>query len=274
MGQSDSARVHVVTGGFPPGQTAGHDMDYARLRLLQFLQEGREVHATVANDFSGIEQWLADRQFLITYVAGPYLNDRQNEFVRGWLEGGGRWLALHGSSGGKAARLPGGGRKMEKGSHHETLGALFIHHPPLRRFRVDVADRSHPLTKGLPESFEVMDELYFLELDPGSKHHFLLTTELPKDPTPSNFLWVEYDHRAALLPDGKTRVLGYTKDVGKGGVAYFALGHCHSPSTGTQPFVDASVSPDEKSPATFRGSWETEGFQTLIRNGIDWGICT
>ena len=104
-------------------------MDYARLRLLQLLQERQEVHATVANDFSAIEQWLTDRQFLITYVAGPYLNDAQNEFVRSWLEGGGRWLALHGSSGGKAARLPGGGRKMEKGSHHETLGALFIHPP-------------------------------------------------------------------------------------------------------------------------------------------------
>ena len=117
-----------------------------------------------------------------------------------------------------------------------------------------------------------MDELYFLELDPGSKHHFLLTTELPEDPTPSTFSWVEYDHTAALLPDGKTRVLGYTKDVGQGGVTYFALGHCHSPSTGGQPFVDATVSPDEKSPGTFRGSWDTEGFQTLLRNGINWGI--
>jgi len=24
-------RAHLITGGYPPGSTAGHDMDYARL---------------------------------------------------------------------------------------------------------------------------------------------------------------------------------------------------------------------------------------------------
>ncbi len=31
------------------------------------------------------------------------------------------------------------------------------------------------------------------------------------------------------MPDSKTRVLGYTRALGKGGVAYIALGHCPSP---------------------------------------------
>ena len=26
--------VHLITGGFPPGSAAGHDMDYARVKLL------------------------------------------------------------------------------------------------------------------------------------------------------------------------------------------------------------------------------------------------
>ena len=118
-----------------------------------------------------------------------------------------------------------------------------------------------------------MDETYFIRLDTGSKHHLLLTTDLPNDPTPPpNFLGMEFDHTEALQPDGKTRVLGYTKDVGQGGVAYIALGHCHSPYMPQQPFVDASVSPDEKTPPLFRGSWETESFETLLRNGVRWGI--
>jgi hypothetical protein len=41
----------------------------------------------------------------------------------------------------------------------------------------------------------------------------------------------------SLQPDGKTRVDGYTRDLGKGGVRYFALGHYHNPrhTSGPQP---------------------------------------
>ncbi len=60
------------------------------------------------------------------------------------------------------------------------------------------------------------------------------------------------------MPDGKTRVLGYTRALGKGGVAYIALGHCHSPRNDMQPFVDTSVNPSGTTPMLFRGSWETE----------------
>ena len=103
---------------------------------------------------------------LITYVAGPYLNDEQNAVVRQWLEDGGRWFGLHGTSGGKAVRLDetGSARKMVKTSHHHTLGSFFLNHPPLRKFRVHVTDRQHVLTRNLPNSFEVIDELYLIEL--------------------------------------------------------------------------------------------------------------
>jgi len=275
MTSREPTRAHLVVGGFPPGSTAGHDMDYVRLRLLQLLSEQPGVQTTVANDYFGIEQWLPGRQLLVTYVAFPYLNEPQNDFVKQWLADGGRWLALHGTGSGRSERQPNGNWRSIQSSHHETLGGLVLGHPPIRKFRVDVADRDHPLTRGLPESFEVMDETYFIRLDSSSKHHLLLTTDLPNDPTPPpNFLGMEFDHTEALQPDGRTRVLGYTKDVDQGGVAYIALGHCHSPYMRQQPFVDASVSPDEKTPPLFLGSWETESFETLLRNGIRWGIGT
>ena len=59
--------------------------------------------------------------------------------------------------------------------------------------------------------------------------------------------------------------------AGRGAVAYFALGHCHSPTTNGQPFVDKSVEPSGETPLSFRGSWETEAFQQLLRNAIAWG---
>jgi type 1 glutamine amidotransferase len=270
---SQAVRVHVVAGGFPPGSVAGHDMDYARMRILELLQENQQAHATVSNDFEDVHKWLPGSQLMITYVAGPYLNDAQSRFVRDWLEAGGRWLALHGTSGGKAARVSeqSRARKMVKVSHHATLGCFFLNHPPVRKFRVDVTDREHPLTKNLPASFEVMDELYMIEVQEPSACHVLLTTELAKDPSPPGFGFV-YDNDTSLMPDGKTRVLGYTRAVGKGGVAYIALGHCHSPRNNVQPFVDASVNPSGTTPMLFRGAWETESFGKLLSNGIEWGI--
>ncbi|MDQ3831223.1 MAG: ThuA domain-containing protein [Candidatus Tectomicrobia bacterium] len=266
-------RVHLITGGFPPGSPAGHDMDYARLRLLQLLREHPHVRSTVANDFTDVAKWLSDTQLLMTYVAGPYLNDEQNEALRRWLEGGGRWLALHGTSGGKAVRVgeAGGLKKMVKTSHHDTLGSFFLNHPPMRKFRVQVSDREHAVTRGLPASFEVVDELYLIELQEPSACQVLLTTELDKDPSPPGFGFV-YDQDTSVLPDGKTRVLGYSRALGQGGVVYIALGHCHSPTDNRQRIVDSSVQTSGDAPRLFRGSWETEPFERLLRNGITWGI--
>lgn len=263
-------QVHLITGGFPPGRPAGHDMDYARLRLLQFLREDSTIRVTVANDFTDIAKWLPHSQLLITYVAGPYPDDEQNQYLRQWIEAGGRWFALHGTSGGKASRL-GQRRKMVKTSHHDTLGSFFLNHPPLRRFQVQVADPAHLLTKDLPATFEVIDELYLIELQAPLTSHVLLTTELATDPSPPGFGFA-YDADTALQPDGKTRVLGYTRDLGQGSVAYIALGHCYPAAANRPSVVDASVNTSDDPARLSRGPWETSAFQTLLRNGIQWGI--
>jgi hypothetical protein len=275
MSRAKPIRVHLIVGGYPPGSFAGHDMDYVRLRLLGMLQENAQVLTTVGNDYTEVAKWLPDSHFLLTYVAGPYPNDEQNDFIRGWLEAGGRWLALHGTSGGKA--VPVGDkryvRKMVKGKYHETLGGFFLNHPPVRKFRVDVADQTHPLTAGLPASFEVNDELYLIEVLEPARCHTLLTTELATDPSPQGFGFV-YDRDTSVQADGKIRVLGYTREVGKGAVTYLALGHCHSPLSNVQPFVDASVEASGVTPQTFRGAWESSEFATLLRNAMKWGIAT
>ncbi len=99
---STSQRAHLVVGGFPPGSSAGHDMNYARLRTLEALQAPGNLAVTVANDFKDIERWLPGTDFLLTYVAGPYPEGAGNKALQDWLENGGRWFALHGTSGGKA----------------------------------------------------------------------------------------------------------------------------------------------------------------------------
>jgi hypothetical protein len=264
-------RAHLIAGGYPPGSPAGHDHDYARLQILEVLED-LEAHASVGNDFSDLETWLPLSQLMITYVAGPYLNDEQNAVVRRWIEAGGRWIGLHGSSGGKAARTgEGRRRRMVKTSHHETLGGFFINHPPVRKFEVTVVDHDHPITRGLPDRFEVVDEPYMIEIEDPEHTRVLLTSAWGPDPSPETFGFV-YDQDTSLYPDGKTRAVGFVHEIGQGAAVYIALGHCHTPSTNSQPYVDSTVDPTGKTPLLLRGSWETEGFRRLLRNALEWGL--
>jgi type 1 glutamine amidotransferase len=266
MTEQKSGRAHLIAGGFPPGFSAGHDHDYARLRLLGLLAE-QDVPASVANDFSGIEKWLPISRLLITYVAGPYPDGAQCGAIRQWLEAGGHWLALHGTSGGRAERVEGmRQRRTVKTEHHALLGSYFLTHPPLCKFRVDVSDTDHPLTQGLGTSFDVEDEPYFIELqDPGSTQILLTADYGPGAVSPS--IGTVYASDTSLRPDGRTRVLGYIRDVGNGGVTYCALGHCHNPATRTARAADST----DTTPSTFHGAWENGAFITLLRNAIAWG---
>ena len=267
MSETKPGRAHLIAGGFPPGSYAGHDHDYARLRLLGLLAE-QDIPASVANDFSDVEKWLPVSRLLITYVAGPYPDAAQCRAIQHWLEAGGHWLGLHGTSGGRAERVEGmRQRRTVKTEHHALLGSYFLTHPPIRRFRVDVSNTDAALTRGLGASFDVEDVPYFIELqDPGSTRILLTADYGPDAVSPS--IGTIYATDTSLQPDGRTHVLGYTRDVGRGGVTYCALGHCHNPAIRAARTVDAT----DATPPTFRGAWETDAFITLLRNAIAQGV--
>ena len=264
-------RAHLIVGGYPFGAAAGHDMDYARIELLRRLYDGGYA-TTVGSNFADAEATLQGVDLLLSYVAGPYPDDAQCRAIEAWLGQGGKWFALHGTSGGRAARIAGTRRrKMVQLAHHDLLGAYFLNHPPVRQFDVAVQSPEHPLLEGLPASFSVADELYLIEpRGAAAERTVLLTTELPADPSPEGFGFV-YDEDTSLGADGKTRVLGLERRVGAGAVAYVALGHCHSPATNSQPFVDASVASGGTTPKTFRGAWETPAFGRILDNAMRWG---
>ncbi len=269
MAETNGGRAHVIAGGFPPGAYAGHDHDYARLRLLGLLAE-REAPASVANDFADIEKWLPLSRLLITYVAGPYPDAAQCRALQGWLEAGGHWLGLHGTSGGRAERVEGmRQRRTITTDHHALLGSRFLTHPPICEFRVEVRDAASPLTRGLGQSFVVEDEPYFIELQDPAATQILLTADYG-----ASGAWpivdALYGRDTSLQSDRRTRVVGYSRAVGNGGVAYFALGHCPNPA------IRAARPPDpaDTTPPTFHGSWQSEAFTTLLRNAIAWGLGT
>ena len=256
-------RAHLITGGFPPGSAAGHDHDYARLRLLTLLAE-QNVASSVANDFADVAKWLPMSRLLITYVAGPYPDAAQCSTIKTWLNAGGHWLGLHGTSGGRAERVEGvRPRRTVKTEHHALLGSMFLTHPPLCKFHVDVRDITHPLTQGLDSTFEVEDEPYFIVLQDPASTHILLTANYGSAAV-SSVVDKLYASDTSLQPDGKARVLGYTRAVRQGAVTYFAFGHCHNPASREGRTVDAG----QVLPPVFRGAWETAAFNTLLRNAI------
>jgi len=267
MTETKPGRAHLVTGGFPPGSMAGHDHDYARLQLLSLLSE-RVIPTSVANDFADVEKWLPVSRLLITYVAGPYPDATQCLAIENWLKAGGHWLALHGTNGGRAERVEGlRSRRTVKTEHHALLGSRFLTHPPICKIHVDVKATDSSLTRGLGSSFDVEDEPYFIELqDPGSAQ-ILLTADYGASGT-SPTVGPLYGSDTSLQPNGKTRVIGYTRQVGEGCVAYFTLGHCHNPAIrGGRP-----ADPADNTPLTFHGAWESAAFITLLRNAITWGV--
>jgi type 1 glutamine amidotransferase len=267
MTETKPGRAHLIAGGFPPGSSAGHDHDYARLRLLGLLAE-QEVPASVANDFADVEKWLPVSRLLITYVAGPYPDAAQSRAIERWLEAGGRWVGLHGTSGGRAERVEGmRQRRTVKTEHHALLGSCFLTHPPICKIRVDVEDADHPLTRGLGKSFEVEDEPYFIELQDPRSTRVLLSADYGPNAV-SSAIGTLYPSDTSLQRDGRTRVIGYTREVGNGDVAYIALGHCHNPAIRAGRTAD----PTDTTPLTFRGSWETDAFLALLRNAIAWGM--
>src|SRR5437764_1405286 len=131
MTATNSGRAHLIAGGFPPGSMAGHDHDYARLRLLELLAE-RDIAASVANDFADIERWLPVSRLLITYVAGPYPDAAQCRAIERWLEAGGNG-----------------------GVTYFALG--HCHNPAIRAARTaDPADTTAPTFRGAWESYTFM----------------------------------------------------------------------------------------------------------------------
>ena len=158
-------------------------------------------------------------------------------------------------------------RRTIRTEHHALLGSMFLTHPPIREIRVDVATADHPLTRGLGGSFVVEDETYFIELTDPASTRVLLTADY--GPGAADATHGLYAADTSLQADGKTRVLGYTRGIGEGGVTYYAFGHCHNPAIRAGR---ANRDPADRTPPTFRRPWENDAVNTLLRNAIGWGM--
>lgn len=226
-----------------------HDIDFARLKLLKLLAEDERVRVRVFEDYENIAA-IDAADMIVTYTCDVIPSLTAQEALKRWLEAGGRWYALHGTS--SILRLLDDGlwdAPRWAPLFVDLLGSQFLSHPPIEPYLVTVADAGHPLVKDV-EPFETTDELYHLELH--GDLHVLLETECSGPGTG----FVE----AADAP-GKHPVF-YVKRHGDGAVLYLTLGHCRG-HYDLQPMA-------EWWPSVDRCAWDLPVFHTLLRRGIDW----
>ena len=226
-----------------------HDIDFARLEILKILAEDDRVRVRVFEDYANLDA-LATADVLITYTCDVIPRLDEQEALRAWVEAGGRWYALHGTN--SILRfLSNGLVDSPRWAPHfmETLGSMFIAHPPIAPYTVTVADPDHPLVKGV-EPFQATDEHYLVET--YGDLHVLWETEFEGEAT--GFVQDKW-------PKAKHPVF-YLHPMGKGCVLYLTLGHCRG-HYDMQPMIDFYPEPE-------KGSWALPVFYDLLRRGVSW----
>jgi len=93
------------------------------------------------------------------------------------------------------------------------VGGHFVGHPYVGNYTIELKDPTHPITEGLPSSFDYHSEQYYMMMDPG-------VTVLAD---------TVYHHEGRAI----TMPVIWIRTWGKGRVFYSALGHKY------QEFIDA-----------------------------------
>jgi type 1 glutamine amidotransferase len=139
-----------------------HDIDFARLELLKLLARDERVRVRVFEDYEALAA-IGEADFIVTYTCDVMPSLSAQEALRAFLQRGGRWFALHGTN--SILRFLSDG-KVDSPRwaplFMQTLGSMFVAHPPIAPYTVTVADPAHELVAGV-QAFETTDELYLLE---------------------------------------------------------------------------------------------------------------
>ena len=246
------ARVDValVAGG------RWHDIDFARLRLLEELDRHDVARTSVHPDYSDIAA-LRRADVLVTYASDVRPTAVQTDVLTKWLTAGGRWLALHATC--SAVDPPRPGRPGPFATPRaidglvSLVGGQFLAHPPIGPYRVEVTAPTHPLVAGL-EPFDTVDELYVCEM------------RGPVDV----LLHTMFDGECRGFAEGGRptdafRPVLWQKRTGAGTVTTLTLGHCR----GRWDVRDLGI-PDLG--VQDRVAWESPGYQEVLGRSIAWAV--
>jgi Uncharacterized protein conserved in bacteria len=108
-----------------------------------------------------------------------------------YIENGGGFLSLHAGNTAKVGE-----------AYADLVGNYFLSHPPRCSIQVEMSDKNHPITAGVPD-FEIRDEHYNIALTCDDANVFCKT----------------------ISETGGEQIGGYTKELGSGRICVLTPGH-------------------------------------------------
>lgn len=185
----------------------GPSVDAARAAFQAMAQ--RKGWAVMVSDKGGVMTPTLLRQFdavVWNNVSGDVLTLAQRAAFKTYIEQGGGYVAVHGSSGDPSTFWP---------WYVDTLvGTQFAGHPMDPQFqdaKVVVEGRSHPIAAGLPGEWVMNDEWYSFTTNPRPGSAVIATLD-------------EGSYKPGALAMGD-HPIAWTRCVGKGRVFYSGIGH-------------------------------------------------
>jgi len=160
--------------------------------ILSEVMEKAGFDVTLTQDLNDLEkERISAFDILLCYYTRGKLTQKQLEGLLSFVSSGGGFVGLHSAA----------DSFRDTPEYLELLGGVFRSHPPHQIFHIEVADKEHPITKGISD-FDIYDELYILYHDP-KQYHLLLYCNWKSEKQP----------------------VAWTKEYGKGRVFYLSLGH-------------------------------------------------
>ena len=239
--------VTLVAGGMY------HDVDFARRELLALLAEHEEFRVRVQPDYEDADA-IAAGSILVSYTCNVRPSEAAQRTIRTWVEGGGRWIALHGTNAALDVGTPNGVDSPRVFPlWADTLGSQFVAHPPIAPYLVEVTSADQWLVADI-EPFETDDELYLSEY--ADRDALLPLLHTTWSGTARGFVEHDWTER----PD--QHLVMYIRELGAGAVLYNTLGHCrgHYDMAPLAPYY----------PKIERGSWEQPAYFELLRRSLRW----
>ena len=168
-------------------------------------------------------------------ASGDHASDVQDAAFQRWLEGGGGWVGIHAAGDGSHAEWTWYEQTLKTGTY---LGHILG--PQTQEARVVDDDPTHPVTAGLPSSFQHEEEWY--SWDQGAREagfHVLLTVdESTYEP------WVRGFGQEHSIEMGDHPIV-WARCVERGRAVYTAMGH-------------------------WSDAYRQDYTKTLLRNAITW----
>jgi uncharacterized protein len=169
-------------------------------------------------------------------ASGDVLADDQRAALRGWIENGGGFVAIHAAGDSS--------HKFWGWYTSDVIGAKFVGHslwPHLAQATVHVEAAGHPVMAGLPAAWNREDEWYSFDRSVRGKPGFRVLA------TVDEATYKRGGPGSAKLAMGKDHPIVWAHCLAKGRVLYSALGH-----TGE--------------------SYDEAPFRTLVTNAVIWAM--